>query len=142
VQRVGVTPLTGARTGAQEIGVEFKTLAAYRKVAAAWPAGTRVPAASWAVHRALRSEPAASSARSPAQHRVGELVRVVEDDASLGERSGPSQTRGSARFSLLTTARELPVFPLPVSHEADRNCYCPLPRRQMPTTHALLLELG
>lgn len=56
---------SGERTGslerlekyANEIGLEREALAAYRTVAAAWPASTRVPAASWSAHRELASQP-------------------------------------------------------------------------------------
>jgi len=41
---------------AEEIGMEFETLDQYRKVAAAWPGGTRVPPASWSAHRELMWE--------------------------------------------------------------------------------------
>ena len=45
------------RVFAEEIGVSYDALEQYRKVAHAWPEGTRVPSASWTTHRALASHP-------------------------------------------------------------------------------------
>lgn len=42
---------------ATEIGLELRPVEQYRQVAMAWPQSTRVPSASWSVHREMMSDP-------------------------------------------------------------------------------------
>jgi hypothetical protein len=49
---------------AAEVDAEPQTLTTYRKVAHAWPLGTRVPNATWAAHRAYSGPPSMSSQRA------------------------------------------------------------------------------
>jgi hypothetical protein len=51
------------RALAVEINGEPQTLTAYRKVAHAWPEGTRVPSATWKAHQAYMGPPQSADAR-------------------------------------------------------------------------------
>lgn len=76
------------RRYAEDIGVEYDTLAIYRRVAAAWSPSTRVLGAAWSVHRELMGEPKLL-ARLAAKHE-----RVTVDIARRARGAEPTRKTG------------------------------------------------